>query len=47
MTNDQSRLVLVVDSDQGFIDDARQLFAAQTIRGSSTMPGSSSPPKGS
>jgi len=31
MTNDQSRLVLVVDSDQGFIDDARQLFAAQRI----------------
>ncbi len=31
MTNDQSRLVLVVDSDQGFIDDARQLFAAHRI----------------
>ncbi|MEE9582703.1 MAG: AAA family ATPase [Acidimicrobiia bacterium] len=31
MTNDQSRLVLVVDSDQRFIDDARELFAAQRI----------------
>ncbi len=31
MTNDQSRLVLVVDSDQGFIDDARRLFAAHRV----------------
>ena len=31
MTNDQSRLVLVVDSDQRFIDDARPLFAAHRI----------------
>ncbi|MEE9205432.1 MAG: P-loop NTPase [Acidimicrobiia bacterium] len=31
MTNDPSRLVLVVDSDQRFIDDARPLFAAHRM----------------
>jgi len=31
MTNDPSRLVLVVDSDQRFIDDARPLFAAHRV----------------
>ena len=31
MTHDQSRLVLVVDSDQRFIDDARPLLAAHRI----------------
>ena len=31
MTNDQSRLVLVVDTDQRFVDDARPLFAAHRI----------------
>ncbi len=31
MTNDSSRLVLVVDSDQRFIDDARSLFAAHRV----------------
>jgi len=31
MTNDPSRLVLIVDSDHRFIDDARPLFAAHRV----------------